>query len=95
MYLPRSTGLNSTARKFTSAPRRVVRLEDIEQGKENGDALPVASTSTNVRPLAEVVPVPQRTVGVNGRQVIPVPSRAAGRLLKKVETIAEVDDGGL
>ena len=71
-----------------------MRLEDGEQGKENGDALPVASTSVNVRPLAEVVPVPQRTVGVNGRQVIPVPSRAVGRLVKKVETIAEVDDGG-
>lgn len=66
----------------------------MEQGKENGESLPVASTSASVRPLAEVVPVPQRTIGVNGRQVIPVPSRAAGRLVKKVEMIPEVDDGG-
>lgn len=64
--------------------------ESDEQGKENGDAMPIATGSTNVRPLAEVIPVPQRSVG---RPVLPVPSRAANRLLKKVEPIAETDDG--
>ncbi|KAI0345703.1 hypothetical protein BDW22DRAFT_904252 [Trametopsis cervina] len=93
-YFPRSTGLSSTARKFTSAPRRVVRQEDRDaaerdQGKENGDAMPLASSSTSTRPLAEVMPVPQRTVGANGRPVMPVPSRSVRR---KPEPITEVDD---
>lgn len=95
-YFPRSSGLSSTARKFSTAARRVVRTEDRENAgrelaKENNDAMPFNSTSTNARPLADVVPVPQRTLGANGRQVLPVPSRF--RSMKKVETIAEVSDG--
>lgn len=95
-YFPRSSGLSSTARKFSSAARRVVRTEDRENAgrdlaKENNDAIPYNSTATNARPLADVVPVPQRTIGANGRQVLPVPSRF--RSMKKVETIAEVSDG--
>ena len=77
-YFPRSSGLSSTARKFSSAARRVVRTEDRENTgrelvKENGDAVPFISTATNARPLADVVPVPQRTIGANGRQVLPSP----------------------
>lgn len=94
-YYARSAGLSSTQRKLTGAARRVVRVEepeaDREPPKENGDALPFPSSSTNTRPLTESV-VPQRTVTANGRQVIPVPSRFGSRM-KMVEPIAEVDSG--
>ena len=100
---PVSTGLNSTARKIGGA-RRVIRDEVGEevkqrkrpletQEKENVDALPVVATSSSFgssRPLAEVVPVPQRSTSMQGRQVLPVPTR---RLLKKVEPITETEDG--
>ena len=96
-FFPRSSGLSSTSRKLGTAPRRVVRIEDRENAerelaKENGDALPYVSTSTNARPLVDVVPIPQRTIAANGRTVLPVPGRYT-RGMKKVETIAEVSDG--
>ncbi|KAI0785230.1 hypothetical protein C8Q75DRAFT_333303 [Abortiporus biennis] len=56
------------------------------QEKENADSFPAPSYLPPSRPLAEVVPVPQRNVSVHGRQVLPVPSR---RVVKKVETISE------
>lgn len=76
-----------------------LRMSLSTQGKENAEAantvLP-SSSSSSARPLADVVPLPQpqqRTLSAYGRQMIPVPSRAAARLMKKVETISEVPDG--
>lgn len=102
--IPVSTGLSSTARKIGGA-RRVMRDEAGEevkqrkrpletQEKENVDALPVVATSSlgSSRPLAEVVPVPQRSLSMQGRQVLPVPTRAS-RLMKKADPIAETEDG--
>lgn len=99
--MPLSTGLSSTARKIGGARR--VKLEDVKetnesrlqiQEKENADSIPIASSSSipPSRPLSDVVPVPQRGLSVHGRQVLPVPSRVS-RLVKKVETIAEAEDG--
>lgn len=91
---PLTTGLASTGRKISGAPRRV-RLEDLresmeqEQGRESSDLYPIASGSA-ARPLAEVAPVPQRSLSVQGRQMLPVPSRAV-RPIKRAEPISEAD----
>lgn len=60
--------------------------------KENAEALPVAPSFTHLssQPLLQVNPVPQRTLSVQGRQVLPVPTR---RLVKKIEPISESEDG--
>ncbi|CAL1713306.1 unnamed protein product [Somion occarium] len=105
--LPVSTGLSSTSRKIGGARRVIREevkdgtAEEAKQRKrplearekENADALPPASNSSSAssRPLAEVVPVPQRSLSAQGRQVLPVPSRAA-RLVKKTEPILETED---
>ena len=89
--LPMSTGLSSTARKITGARRvRLEELRETTESKENNDlhSLPTASTSS--RPLVDVVPMPQWSSSVQGRQVLPVPSRATR--LKRPETISELED---
>lgn len=62
------------------------------QGKENAEVIPTSLSTSSSRPLAEVVPIPQPRLSAYGRQVIPVPSRTAARMMK-VDTIAEVPDG--
>lgn len=89
--LPMSTGLSSTARKVTGARRvRLDELRESVESKENNDLYPIPSSSSSVRPLADVVPVPQRTLSAQGRQVLPVPNRA-GRA-KRPEVITEMDE---
>ena len=89
--LPMSTGLSSTARRITGARRvRLDELRETTESKENGDLYPLPSASTSTKPLADVVPVPQRTLSAQGRQVLPVPSRAAR--LKRPDIVTELED---
>lgn len=62
--------------------------------KENAEVLPLASSHSlpSSQPLAEVNLASQRSLSTQGRQVLPIPSR---RLLKKIETISENEDGEL
>ena len=89
-----SSGLGSTARKVTGARRvRLDVLRDSTESKENNDLHPVPSSSTSTRPLADVIPVPQRSVTAQGRQVLPVPNRALAGRLKRSELLAGLEDG--
>lgn len=86
-----STGLTSTQRKVTGARR--VRLEEFREtaeSKENNDLYAIASTSTSTKPLADIIPVPQRTLTSQGRQMVPVPHRAART--KRPEVITELEE---
>lgn len=86
-----SSGLSSTARKITGARRvRLDELRETAESKENNDLHPLPTASTSTKPLADVLPVPQRTLSAQGRQVLPVPSRATR--LKRPDVITELDE---
>jgi hypothetical protein len=89
-----STGLSSTARKITGARRvRLDEVRDAAESKENQDLYSIPSSSTSTRPLADVIPVPQRTsISSQGRQVLPVPSRAHASRMKRPEIMVGLEE---
>ena len=86
-------GLSSTGRKTTGARRvRLEELRDAAESKENSDSYPIPSASTSSRPLADVVPFPQRSVSSQGRQVLPVPGRGQASRSKRPGVMTDLEE---